>query len=158
MSRLTRSLPDYPVSKVYLKRGPRRAGAHGWSSFTPSSLGICWCRRERPEMKLRFESDPGLIFSVGFDAKIRIDIEPGELSGDGSDGERDISFYYLFSSIRMYSIQLPRQQRGQIGLSDSRFVLLTGRSSGRAGQQRNRLSARPLWAESTSRPSQSLVS
>ncbi len=66
-----------------------------------------------PGIKLKFESDPGLIFSVGFDYEnfLRIDIEPGELLGDGADGEKDISFYYLFSSIRMYSIQLPRQQR-----------------------------------------------
>ena len=86
-------------------------------------------------MKLRLESDPGLIFSVGFEYEnfLRIDIEPGELSGDGSDGERDISFYYLFSSIRMYSIQLPRQQRGQIGLVYSKPIRSFNRSLLRAG-------------------------
>ena len=110
-------------------------GQAGWRSwleqlYAELTVGFDGVVESGPGMKLRFESDPGLIFSVGFDYEnfLRIDIEPGELSGDGSDGERDISFYYLFSSIRMYSIQLPRQQRGQIGLVYSKPIRSFNRS------------------------------
>ena len=77
-----------------------------------------------PGMKIEYESDPGLIFSLGFDYEnfLRIDILPGELPGDDADGERDISFYYLFSSIRVYSVRLPRQSKGQINLVYSQPV------------------------------------
>ena len=110
-------------------------GQAGWRSwleqlYAELTEGFDGVVDSGPGMKLRFEDDPGLIFSVGFDYEnfLRIDIQPGELSGDGSDGEKDISFYYLFSSIRMYSIQLPRQQTGQIGLVYSKPIRSFNRS------------------------------
>ena len=110
-------------------------GQLGWRSWSEQlyaelTEGFDGIVESGPGIKLKFESDPGLIFSVGFDYEnfLRIDIEPGELLGDGADGEKDISFYYLFSSIRVYSIQLPRQQIGQINLVYSKPIRSFNRS------------------------------
>lgn len=86
---------------------------------------------------LAFESDPGLIFSLGFDYEnfLRIDIAPGEVRSDLlvsadknpslaelSDGSHDFVFYYLFSSVRVYSVKLPRDGRGMITLAYSQPI------------------------------------
>lgn len=86
---------------------------------------------------LAFESDPGLIFSLGFDYEnfLRIDIEPGEVRSDLmvstdkdsslaelTDGSHDFVFYYLFSSIRVYSVKLPRDGRGIVTLAYSQPI------------------------------------
>ena len=110
-------------------------GQAGWKRwidalFTNLEAGFNGVITNGPGMKIEYESDPGLIFSLGFDYEnfLRIDILPGELPGDDADGERDISFYYLYSSIRVYSVQLPRQSKGQINLVYSQPVKAFNRS------------------------------
>jgi hypothetical protein len=112
-----------------INRSLEERGQAGWklwidALFANLKTGFNGVITNGPGMKIEYESDPGLIFSLGFDYEnfLRIDILPGELSGDDSDGERDISFYYLFSSIRVYSVMLPRQSRGQINLVYSQPV------------------------------------
>ncbi|WP_170272570.1 hypothetical protein [Litorivicinus lipolyticus] len=104
-------------------------GQKGWrlwtdALFTNLEAGFNGLITNGPGMKIAYESDPGLIFSLGFDYEnfLRIDVLPGELPGEDSDGNRDISFYYLFSSIRVYSLVLPRQRKGQINLVYSQPV------------------------------------
>lgn len=104
-------------------------GQKGWklwidALFTNLEAGFNGLITNGPGMKIAYESDPGLIFSLGFDYEnfLRIDVLPGELPGEDSDGDRDISFYYLFSSIRVYSVVLPRQRKGQINLVYSQPV------------------------------------
>lgn len=104
-------------------------GHAGWklwidSLFANLKKGFNGVITNGPGMKIEYESDPGLIFSLGFDYEnfLRIDILPGELPGNDGDGERDISFYYLFSSIRVYSVMIPRQSRGRINLVYSQPV------------------------------------
>lgn len=112
-----------------VSRSLDRDGQSGWTTwidrlYSSLRLGFNGVVTNGPGMKIAYESDPGLIFSMGFDYEnfLRIDVQPGELQGDDSDGERDISFYYLFSSIRIYSIVLPRQSRGRINLVYSQPV------------------------------------
>jgi len=104
-------------------------GQKGWklwidALFTDLEAGFNGLITNGPGMKIAYESDPGLIFSLGFDYEnfLRIDVLPGELPGKDSGGDRDISFYYLFSSIRVYSVVLPRQRKGQINLVYSKPV------------------------------------
>ena len=112
-----------------INRSLEAGGQAGWklwidALFTQLKTGFNGVITNGPGMKIEYESDPGLIFSLGFDYEnfLRIDILPGELPGDDADGERDISFYYLFSSIRVYSVRLPRQSKGQINLVYSQPV------------------------------------
>lgn len=112
-----------------VSRSLDRNGQAGWTTwidrlYSSLSLGFNGVVTNGPGMKIAYESDPGLIFSMGFDYEnfLRIDVQPGELPGEDSSGERDISFYYLFSSIRIYSIVLPRQSRGRINLVYSQPV------------------------------------
>ena len=118
--------------KVRLERVNRSLearGQAGWklwidALFANLKTGFNGVITNGPGMKIEYESDPGLIFSLGFDYEnfLRIDILPGELPGSDADGKRDISFYYLFSSIRVYSVKLPRQRKGQINLVYSQPV------------------------------------
>ncbi len=112
-----------------VNRSLEAGGQAGWkrwidSLFANLEAGFKGVITNGPGMKIEYESDPGLIFSLGFDYEnfLRIDILPGELPGDDANGERDISFYYLFSSIRVYSVRLPRQSKGQINLVYSQPV------------------------------------
>ena len=112
-----------------INRSLEAEGQAGWklwvdALFANLEKGFNGVITNGPGMKIEYESDPGLIFSLGFDYEnfLRIDILPGELPGDDADGERDISFYYLFSSIRVYSVRLPRQSKGQINLVYSQPV------------------------------------
>ena len=91
-----------------VNRSLEAGGQAGWkrwidSLFANLEAGFNGVITNGPGMKIEYESDPGLIFSLGFDYEnfLRIDILPGELPGEDADGERDISFYYLFSSIRV---------------------------------------------------------
>ena len=83
-----------------------------------------------PGMKLDYNSDPRPLFSVGFDYEnfLRIDVDPGELVGEDSDGNKDICFYYLFSSIRIYTVQIPRQSAGKVSLVYSKPIKAFNRS------------------------------
>lgn len=112
-----------------VSRSLDRNGQAGWTTwidrlYSSLNLGFNGVVTNGPGMKIAYESDPGLIFSMGFDYEnfLRIDVQPGELPGEDSGDERDISFYYLFSSIRIYSIVLPRQSRGRINLVYSQPV------------------------------------
>ena len=86
-----------------VNRSLEAEGQTGWrlwvdALFTTLRAGFNGVITNGPGMKIAYESDPGLIFSLGFDYEnfLRIDILPGELPGIDADGERDISFYYLF--------------------------------------------------------------
>lgn len=124
-----------------VNRSLEAEGQTGWklwvdALFTNLKAGFNGVITNGPGMKICYESDPGLIFSLGFDYEnfLRIDIFPGELPGDDADGERDISFYYLFSSIRVYSVVLPRQRKGQISLVYSQPVKAFNRGMLQAGE------------------------
>lgn len=90
-----------------------------------------------PDIEIEFSSDPGPIFSVGFDYEnfLRIDIEPGEVPDDPSNGADDLAFYWLFSSIRIYTIRIPRQGSGLISLVYSKPVRSFNRSLLRTGER-----------------------
>lgn len=125
-----------------VNRSLEAGGQAGWklwvdALFTNLKAGFNGVITNGPGMKIAYESDPGLIFSLGFDYEnfLRIDILPGELPGDDADGERDISFYYLFSSIRIYSVVLPRQSRGQIKLVYSQPVKAFNRGMLQTGEK-----------------------
>ena len=81
--------------------------------------------------KIDSQSDPGLIFSLGFDYEnyIQILVPEAHLDQDAINAglaDNDISYYYLFSSIRIYSVELPRGSGGQVTLVYSKPVKAAG--------------------------------
>ena len=114
----------------------------GWKNWIDSlysalAKGFKGVVETGPDIEIEFSGDPGPIFSVGFDYEnfLRIDIEPGEVRDDPSNGANDLAFYWLFSSIRIYTIRIPRQGSGLISLVYSKPVRSFNRSLLRTGER-----------------------
>ena len=79
------------------------------------------------EEKINSEDDPGLIFSVGFDYENYVQLlvpgsELDEKAKAAGLDKNDITYHYLFSSVRIYSVELPRGSGGKVTLIYSKPV------------------------------------
>lgn len=72
--------------------------------------------------KIDVGSDPGLIFSIGFDYENFVELIVPKESAPNKERDQDIAFYYLFSSIRIYSVELPRKSGGKVTLVYSKPI------------------------------------
>lgn len=86
-----------------------------------------------PEEKISTQGDLRLILSIGFDYEnfTQLLIPEALLDQKAIDAgldSKDISYYYLFSSIRTYSVKLPRDGGGQVTLVYSKPVKSAGES------------------------------
>jgi hypothetical protein len=106
-----------------------REGRRIWSDRLYTSLTDNFPGRVEgnPVELISERGDPGLLFSVGFDYEnfVQILVPESHLDAAAVDAgldQNDISYYYLFSSIRIYSLRLPRDGGGQITLIYSKPI------------------------------------
>ena len=107
-----------------------------------------------PEEKISTRGDLRLILSVGFDYEnfTQLLVPEGQLGQEAKDAgldTKDISYYYLFSSIRTYSVKLSRNGGGQVTLVYSKPIKAAGETLLLKGsvQARNKFILNTLMGE-----------